>query len=165
MCEHSALCEATSLCEKCFDREEDSQLSDAATPKRRKKTGGRKRSLLSPAEKKVHNNKLRRESTRRCKAANELRVNALELSVPILQDAVRQLGIKLAAAESENLLLTQERDCLQLQVNACSAYVGERLNQVIEIIRYTTNNNGLIMTCLNGERLCFFADGERREVG
>lgn len=103
MCEHSSLCEATSLCEKCFDRAADSQLSDAATPNKRKKTGGRKRSHLSPAERKVHNNKLRRESTKRCKAANELRVNALELGVPILQDAVRQLGIKLAAAESENL--------------------------------------------------------------
>ena len=137
MCEHSALCEATSLCDKCFDREEDSQLSDAATPKRRKKTGGRKRSLhLSPEERKEHDATLRRQSRARCKAANELKSNALELGMPMLRDAVRQLGLKLAAAESENLLLTQERDCLQLQVNACSAYVGERLNQVIEIIRY-----------------------------
>jgi hypothetical protein len=62
MCGHSALCNATSLCEHCFDEAGDST-------KKRKKTGGRKRTLfLSPADKLKHDNKTKLDSSRRKRA-------------------------------------------------------------------------------------------------
>ena len=70
MCDHSALCNATSLCEHCFDEAGDST-------NKRKKTGGRNRALfLSPTDKRLHNNKLKLGHSRRkrakVKADNEM---------------------------------------------------------------------------------------------
>lgn len=71
MCDHSALCNAASLCEHCFDEAGDS------TANKRKKTGGRNRELsLSPTDQRLLNNKLKLGHSRRkrakVKADNEM---------------------------------------------------------------------------------------------
>ena len=63
MCD-KALCNAMALCSHCFD-----EASKAGDSKTRKKTGGRKRALfLSPEDKLKHDNKIKRESSRRKRA-------------------------------------------------------------------------------------------------
>lgn len=62
MCDHSALCNATSLCGHCFDEAGDST-------NKRKKTGGRKRTLfLAPTDKRLHDNKRKLDHSRRKRA-------------------------------------------------------------------------------------------------
>ena len=64
MCD-TALCNAMALCGHCFDE----ALKAGDSTKKRKKTGGRKRTLfLSPADKLKHDNKIKLGSSRRKRA-------------------------------------------------------------------------------------------------
>ena len=65
MCD-TALCNAMALCGHCFDE----ALKAGDSTKKRKKTGGRKRTLfhLSPEDKLKHDNKIKLESSRRKRA-------------------------------------------------------------------------------------------------
>ena len=67
MCD-TALCNAMALCEHCFDE----ALKAGDSTKKRKKTGGRKRTLfLSPADKLKHDNQIKLDSSRRKRAKSK----------------------------------------------------------------------------------------------
>ena len=67
MCDRP-LCNAMALCEHCFDE----ALKAGDSTKKRKKTGGRKRTLfLSPEDKLKHDNKIKLDDSRRKRAKVE----------------------------------------------------------------------------------------------